>query len=117
MAIQNSEQVFLYARIVARTWADEDFKNRLIANPGEVLSGEYGLEIPSGMQIVARENTHDKVYVALDAQPYSDVARAEVDRVSALATFGSVGCLGTAGTACGTFGTAACLGTAGSWQL
>jgi hypothetical protein len=117
MAIQNPEQTLLYARIVARSWADEGFKNRLLSNPGDVLSKEYGLQIPSGMQIVARENTDVKVYVALDAKPHSDVARAEVDRLSASSTFGSAGSLGTAGTACGCFGTVACLGTAGSWDI
>lgn len=117
MAIQNPEQSLLYARIVARTWADADFKNRLIANPAQVLSNDFGIEIPQGMQIVARVNTHDKVYVALDGVPRNDVARAEVERLSASSTFGSAGTFGTAGSLCGCFATVASLGTAGSWEL
>jgi hypothetical protein len=117
MAINKPEQALLYARIVARTWADEGFKNRLLADPADVLSKDYGLVIPQGMLIIARENTHDTVHVAIDAIPVSSVARDEVERLSAASTFGSAGTLGTAGTFCGCFGTAASLGTAGSWDL
>ena len=90
MAVNNPEHVLLYARIVARTWADNGFKDRFIQDP---------------------------VYVALDSAPRSEFAREQVDRLAASSTFGSAGSLGTAGCACGCFGTVACLGTAGSWDL
>lgn len=38
------------ARVIARTWIDEDFKNALIANPRNVLK-EQGLIIPAEVQI------------------------------------------------------------------
>lgn len=40
----------LWAKIVAKAWADEAYKKQLIANPKEVLTKE-GAEIPQGFNI------------------------------------------------------------------
>jgi hypothetical protein len=117
MAVNNPEHVLLYARIVARTWADNGFKDRFIQDPAGILTREYGIEIPKGLKLEVRQNSTEKVYVALDSAPRSEFAREQVDRLAASSTFGSAGSLGTAGCACGCFGTVACLGTAGSWDL
>lgn len=118
MAENSQEQgQLLYARIVARTWADPRFKAELMANPNDVLAREYGLNIPQGVQIQVRENTPDRVHVALDRVPSSEAVRIQVEQLSASSCFGTAGSLGTAGSATGTFGTVACIGTAGSWSL
>lgn len=114
---KNDEQSKVYAQLVARAWSDPAFKEALMKNPSAILSKEFGITVPKDVNLQVRENTADKFHLSVQSAPASQAARLEVDELAASSTFGSVGTLGTAGTACGTFGTAACLGTAGSWEV
>lgn len=56
----NEQQFDKFGDIIARSWTDATFKNRLLAEPGAVLRAE-GLDLPEGVEIIALENT-DKVF-------------------------------------------------------
>jgi nitrile hydratase len=64
-------------QIVVRTWTDEKFKQRLMADPIAVLT-EMGYSPPPGMQVKVVENTDKVVYVPLYAKP-PDVELSEED--------------------------------------
>ena len=49
-----------WSQLVAKVWADEKLKRRLINEPTTVLT-EHGMEVPKGVEIRVVENT-DKVY-------------------------------------------------------
>ena len=49
-----------WGQIVSKTWTDESFKKRLLADPATILK-EHGLEVPPGVQVKIVENT-DKVF-------------------------------------------------------
>ncbi len=53
-----------WGQLVARTWSDEAFKQRLLAEPAAVLA-EQGIEVPPGMEVRVHENTPTAVHVAL----------------------------------------------------
>lgn len=58
------EQKKIMAKVVAKAWADEDYKKNLLANPKEVLENE-GLEIPEEKKINILENTKDTLNFVL----------------------------------------------------
>ena len=57
-----------WAKVVARAWTDEHFKQRLLAEPASVLS-EAGLKVPDGAQVQALENTDHLIHLVLPARP------------------------------------------------
>jgi hypothetical protein len=58
-----------YARVVAKSWTDPRFRERLIADPKTVL-GEYGITIPAGIQLsVAPGAAMSRLELALPYKP------------------------------------------------
>jgi hypothetical protein len=56
---------------VAKAWADEGYKQRLLSDAPAVLK-EEGVDVPAGMKIKVVENTRDTVYMVLPAAPESE---------------------------------------------
>jgi len=68
-----------YAKIVAKAWADEGFKQRLLSDPTTVLK-EHGIEVPVGVVFKVVESTSNLVYLTLPPRPdSSQVAAEELD--------------------------------------
>jgi hypothetical protein len=59
-----------WAVCVAKAWADEDYKQRLISDPATVFKKE-GLAVPEGMKIKVVENTHEVFHMILPESPDS----------------------------------------------
>src|SRR5262249_1173185 len=59
---QATEFTKQYSQIIARTWVDEAFKQRLIADPNATLR-ELGWEPPEGVELRTVENTDHVVYL------------------------------------------------------
>ena len=66
--ITNDEMRKKYAKIVAKAWADEDYKKKLIASPKEILKQE-GVEIPDKIKINIFENTDNELNFVLPNKP------------------------------------------------
>ena len=64
-----------WTRIVAKAWADEDYKQRLMDDPAAVLT-EEGLELPA-KDISVVEDTAQRVWLVIPARPEGDLAEAE----------------------------------------
>jgi len=56
-----------WSDLVARVWADQKLKQRLMDNPAAVL-GDHGIEVPTGVEIRVVENTDKVSYLILPAQ-------------------------------------------------
>ncbi len=67
MAEQN-EQAKQWAKVVAKAWADEDYKQRLMSDPTSVLTGE-GMEMPEGVEIKVVEATDKQAWMVLPPRP------------------------------------------------
>ncbi len=65
---QREEQAKAYGHVVAKAWTDEGFKQRLLANPTEVLRAE-GVPVPEGDEVRIVENTDRLTYLTLPARP------------------------------------------------
>ena len=82
----SEEKKDLSGKILARVLKDEDFKKALIANPGEVLSKEYGIKLPEGVTLRIVEDTPDVKHVVLpciEAQGLEEVSEEAIDKIAA----------------------------------
>jgi hypothetical protein len=75
-------------KVIAKTWADNGFKVRLLADPAGVLKAE-GLSTPAGATVKIVENTDTVFNLVLPAKP-TDLSDEEMGAVSG----GFTGCRG-----------------------
>ncbi len=65
---QRQEQAKAYGRVVAKAWADAEFKQRLLANPTEVLR-EEGFAVPEGTEVRIVADTVRVLHLTLPTKP------------------------------------------------
>ena len=113
----NQEQLTAYAKqygqVVAKAWADDAFKQRLLAEPAAVLQAE-GIAVPEGVELRAVENTDKVMYLMLPPKPSAELSDEQLDQLAGGTTAGSAGTLGTISSVCGSISSAACATTIGS---
>ncbi len=63
-----NERLKAYSRVVAKAWSDEEFKQRLLADPKATLQAE-GVTVPGGAEVHIMESTDQDVYFSLPAKP------------------------------------------------
>lgn len=66
--MKTEEQTKKYQKIIAKAWADEAFKERLLAKPSEVFS-EEGIDVPKDVEIRVVEATSSVRYFVLPPKP------------------------------------------------
>jgi hypothetical protein len=62
------EQGGKFSQLIGRCWADESFKQKLLADPAATLKAE-GLEVPDGLTIKALENDDKVFHLVIPAKP------------------------------------------------
>lgn len=68
-------------RIIAKAWADDGFKARLLADPAAVAAAE-GIAVPAGVKIVVHENKPSELHFVLPAKPSAELSDAELEGVT-----------------------------------
>jgi hypothetical protein len=58
----------LWAKVVAKAWADESYKSKLKSDPKAVLKAE-GLSVPDGVDLVVVENKASLLHLVLPEMP------------------------------------------------
>ena len=58
----------IWPQIVGQAWADETFRDRLIADPRGTLA-EYGITLGDGQEVEILTDTPEKTYLVLPAKP------------------------------------------------
>ncbi len=56
------------SQLIAKSWADEGFKVRLLADPAVVLEAE-GLHLPEGLNVNVIENTDKVFHLVIPVKP------------------------------------------------
>jgi len=72
----------LWAKVVARAWSDDLFKQKLLNHPAEALK-EYGLAIPAGTNLKVLEETPKASYLILPKKPKGELSIDELKSVAA----------------------------------
>ena len=75
------EQAKKMNQIIAKCWADEAFKAKLLADPAATLKAE-GAEVPAGLTVKAVENTDQVFHLVIPAKP-TDLSDEDLDKVAA----------------------------------
>jgi|1186.fasta_scaffold662922_2 Nitrile hydratase, alpha chain len=71
-----------WGQIVAQAWADDAFKERLLAEPKAVLQ-EHGILVPAGSGVRVLEPPEQAVYFVLPPRPRGELTDEQLDRVVA----------------------------------
>jgi len=87
-----------YAKIVAKAWADDAFKQRLLSDPTTVLR-ENGVDVPESVQIKILESTSTTIPLILPPKPDTGETCAENLETRQAAMGSADGCCGP-GVAC-----------------
>lgn len=66
-----------WGMLVARAWADDDLKQRLLDDPAPVLE-EFGIEVPEGVVLKVVEDTDQVQHLVLPASPTDDLSDEEL---------------------------------------
>jgi len=64
------EQGKKYAKLVAKTWSDEAFKERLLTDSRTALESE-GISVPPGVDVKVVEQTDTQLFVVIPKKPVS----------------------------------------------
>lgn len=78
--MNSNDQTQKMSQLVAKAWADESFKQQLLADPVTVLKAE-GLELPAGLTVKVLENTDQLYHLVLPPKP-TELSDDSLDRVS-----------------------------------
>jgi len=62
-----NDQSKQYQQLIVKCWADEAFKQRLLADPAGTLNAE-GIEVPEGVRVHVVENTAHVFTLVIPAQ-------------------------------------------------
>jgi len=68
MEEERKEQSKKMAKVIARAWSDESFKERFLAEPRKVLA-ECEIYLPAGVEVNVVEQTDKVMYVVLPLKP------------------------------------------------
>ena len=63
-----NDQAKQYQQLIAKCWADDAFKQRLLADPAGTLAAE-GMAVPEGMTLRVVEDTAQAVTLVIPARP------------------------------------------------
>ena len=79
--MNQEEQSKALGQIIAKCWADESFKQKLLADTMATLKAE-GAELPAGLTVKAVENTDTVFHLVIPAKPSGDLSDDDLDKVA-----------------------------------
>lgn len=78
--MNQEEQGKKISQLIAKCWSDENFKQKLLADPAATLKAE-GVELPADLTVKAVENTNKVFHLVIPAKP-TDLSDEDLDMVA-----------------------------------
>ena len=78
--MNQEEQGKKMGQLIAKCWADEGFKQKLLADPMATLKAE-GVALPAGLTVKAVENRDSLFHLVIPAKP-TDLSDEDLDKVA-----------------------------------
>jgi hypothetical protein len=78
--MNEEEQAKKMGQFIAKCWADETFKKKVLSDPVSTLRAE-GVELSAGVSYVVHENTEKVVHLVIPARP-TDLSDEDLGRVT-----------------------------------
>jgi len=69
------------SQVIAKCWAEEEFKRKLLADPLATLTAE-GMEIPDGLSIKVLENSDQVFHLVIPAKPAESLSDEDLDEAA-----------------------------------
>jgi hypothetical protein len=85
------EQGKKYAKLIAKAWSDEAFKERLLTDSRAVLEAE-GISVPPGVDVKVMEQTETQLFVVIPPKPPIEQYAVMTERISAIAAASMSSC-------------------------
>lgn len=76
------EQQKIWAKIIAKAWSDEEFKQQLFDNPEAVLE-EHGIELAEGAKLHLHENRENEVHLTFPLKPTGELSEDQLSSFAA----------------------------------
>ena len=74
--LKNRAEVF--NRLILKAWENEDFKQKLLANPRAVYAQEFGYQLPDNLKFEVIEETLDAIKIVLPVNPFLKIPEEEL---------------------------------------
>ena len=78
--MSNEEQGKKMSQLIAKCWADDGFKQKLLADPAATLKAE-GVALPAGLTVKAVENSDSLFHLVIPAKP-TDLSDEDLDKIA-----------------------------------
>jgi hypothetical protein len=78
--MNREEQGKKWSQLIAKSWADEGFKQKLLADPVATLRAE-GVKVPAGLSVKAMQNDDKVFYLVIPAKP-TDLSDVDVEKAA-----------------------------------
>lgn len=78
--MNQEEQSKKMDQLIAKCWADEDFKQKLLTDTMATLKAE-GADLPAGLTVKAVENTDQVFHLVIPAKP-TDLSDEDLDKMA-----------------------------------
>lgn len=78
--MNDDEQSKKIGQLIAKAWADDSFRKKLLSDPVATLKAE-GVALPHGLQVRAVENTDKLVYLEIPSKP-TELSDEDLDKAA-----------------------------------
>ena len=85
------EQGKKYAKLIAKVWSDEAFKERLLTDSRTILEAE-GISVPPGVEVKVLEQTETQLFVVIPQKPLNEQFEVMTERIAAIAAASMSSC-------------------------
>jgi len=85
------EQGKKYAKLIAKAWSDEAFKERLLTDSPAVLESE-GIIVPPGVDVKVVEQTDTQLFIVIPPKPPIEQYVVMTERIAAIVSCSMSSC-------------------------
>jgi hypothetical protein len=78
------------ARIIAKAWKDEAYKQELLTNPKAVIEREFGVEFPADVNVQVLEENPTSLHFVLPISPVAIAQELSEEELLAIAAGGQI---------------------------
>jgi len=79
--VNKDELAKKWAKVIAKAWADERFKEKLLKNPAQALK-EMGIDLPAGQKVEIHAQSDKIIHLVLPQKPKGEMSEQELKNVS-----------------------------------
>ena len=81
--MSNDDWQQIRAKIIAKAWADDEFRSQFVKDPRAVISS-MGIQVPEEAELVVHEDSADKYNLVIPSRPAEgEMSDADLDNISA----------------------------------